>query len=370
MQDPQTALVDYSVTNADLNQSVPVNIYRSTTTTYNANDPNFASDYTFVGTADIPATAAGGTGTVKVSIPDGLPPDPSHPYVLAVANPSGTVQESDSGADPNDTAFLRVISIGFVVPGFNFKENPDLTWANNIVAGLKSDGYDSEGVLSWNWTLAGGHTGGIVNAGPALVSDALGSASVDLAALPADQQGNAVIDVNLIGHSRGAVVIEEAGQQLQNSPIPQLNVGNLALSMLDPHPANNNYGDPSNLGTNASGLLVRALSHIQANVFNDPNLLISPNVSYVTEYYQQTPAALVGPYLQTPAALATSLVEHALNPWGVAPSDVQSAIQGPDTGFAATPLAPPIGHSEVHDWYNANIVPELTDPYKYSLFGV
>src|SRR5215471_4798626 len=34
-----------------------------------------------------------------------------------------------------------------------------------------------------------------------------------------------------------------------------------------------------------------------------------------------------------------------------------------------SPIAP-IGHSEVHDWYNTNIVPELSDPYKYHLFGL
>jgi hypothetical protein len=57
-----------------------------------------------------------------------------------------------------------------------------------------------------------------------------------------DVPKGAVVDLQLIGHSRGSVVITRAMQDLQNdlSKIPQAAGGYWLLTYLDPHPAHAN----------------------------------------------------------------------------------------------------------------------------------
>src|SRR5207249_11553918 len=47
-----------------------------------------------------------------------------------------------------------------------------------------------------------------------------------------------VVDLHLIGHSRGSVVISQALQDLAGTTIPELQGGFKRMTMLDPHPAN------------------------------------------------------------------------------------------------------------------------------------
>src|SRR4051794_20594408 len=59
------------------------------------------------------------------------------------------------------------------------------------------------------------------------------------------------IDLHLIGHSRGSVVVSQAAIALQEldqgGSLPQLTAGRLRLTFLDPHPAHNTHtlGTPS-----------------------------------------------------------------------------------------------------------------------------
>ena len=61
-----------------------------------------------------------------------------------------------------------------------------------------------------------------------------------------DFDTNDVIDVNLIGHSRGAGVVSLAMNQLTGNPQDRPADGYYELTLLDPHPASNStLGDIS-----------------------------------------------------------------------------------------------------------------------------
>ena len=77
-------------------------------------DPVFdLSDDVRIDTRVVPLAA--GEHTVVVSLPEALAIDPSHPYVLAVADSSGEIAESDEG---DNTASFRIFTIGAVTHGF------------------------------------------------------------------------------------------------------------------------------------------------------------------------------------------------------------------------------------------------------------
>ena len=76
-------------------------------------DPAFdLSDDVRIDTRVVPLAV--GEHTVVASLPEALAIDPSHPYVLAVADPSGEIAESDEG---DNTASFRIFTIGAVPTG-------------------------------------------------------------------------------------------------------------------------------------------------------------------------------------------------------------------------------------------------------------
>ena len=87
--DSRGVTVTYQVAGTNL-PAIPLAIYRS-------------ADARFDPTADLPlggqalsgADLTPGNHTVTVTLPGGLPIDPAHPYVLAVADPGNVVAESN-----------------------------------------------------------------------------------------------------------------------------------------------------------------------------------------------------------------------------------------------------------------------------------
>ncbi len=160
-----------------------------------------------------------------------------------------------------------------------------------------------------------------------------------------------VVDLDLIGHSRGAVVISQALQDLDGTTFPALAGGFKKMTLLDPHPANNGYSKPDySAGSDRlSRALVRIYRWLQAHM-QDPQVIIPPNVDEADLYYQHSPAS----------AFPRGSEEAHLNLWGEDPSLIVNQSSAPLTVLNLTGDVDPdfgtIGHSEVPLWYDKYIV--------------
>jgi hypothetical protein len=288
-----------------------------------------------------------------------LPIDPAHPYVLVVANPLHTVPESDAGDyDENNVASFRKWVIGVVTNGLLPAGDLQAGWVTTMANSLKDlispegtvVGYDD--VIPFIW----GNTSNLPIPGQAV------AAGLDLARKVRDnaqslaiQMGpNDIIDLHLIGHSRGAVVISQALMDLQNDPgISQLQAGYKKMTMLDPHPANSLGSGlfSINLASRVS-LAAQAINLAFCRVANDPNVVVPGNVDMAEDYYQHTAwnqtTDLIGRYL--------------INLWGVA--HIPGALDND-----LTHAAPWMAHTRVTDWYQQYVIPSLASPSYWQLSG-
>src|SRR5262249_53322482 len=121
-------------------------------------------------------------------------------------------------------------------------------------------------------------------------------------------QPNDVVDLHLIGHSRGAVVVTTTAGLLDWNA-PPLAGGYLKLTLLDPHPARTSpvaYGSAAKC---AIGRLVDQTYHAFQAAVADPPLVIPPRVNRAEVFYQ------------TASVQATlSPQDRVLNIWGSVPA--------------------------------------------------
>jgi hypothetical protein len=172
-----------------------------------------------------------------------------------------------------------------------------------------------------------------------------------------------VVDVHLIGHSRGAVVVSQALLALSAAPGPrELRLGYTQVTLLDPHPARNraplalgilelaNGGGVSTVGgfsfdpRNPVSVAV-AVGTLRFQVaVKDPRVALPRNVDGAEMFYQRQPWFRV-----------TTPLEQQLrfNLWGVRPQEVVNrsgrAIVAID--LATVPSATGVGHTGVQFWY-------------------
>jgi hypothetical protein len=336
--DSKSVTFQYSIANASVKSSFSVAIYRAPRATFQPANDIKIGEKTFLS-----ADGSVGTHTFTLTITGGLPIDPAHPFVLAVANPTRSVVESDAQSDTNDVASFRTFVVGAVAHGY--EATPGLpAWVNGIAKGLTHDGYDVAIPFNWSSTSNTPLPGQAVAAGLKLANEI----AKDVAKLPLGP--NDVIDLQLIGHSRGAVVISQAALDLQAmeqassfSNSKALRSGFLKLTFLDPHPANN--GNPQQAWYSASGgslgrLGLGLYTQFQAAA-QDPQVVIPSNASDTEVYYQHA-SHLVAPSIQ----------EKFVDVWGQVP------ISGAVTHYCdLTGIVN--GHYEVPDWYLAHVVPTL-----------
>lgn len=353
--DSRTISVNYNISGSSLaGQNVTFNIYRSAA--YES-----LSGAQLIGTATIPGSdsadlSLGSHTGVKLSLtaPNGQPvtaltPNTALPFIVVVANPNGTIAESDSS---NNTASFETHVLGVIAHGLEL--NPQLWWLNDVPAWeLKMaadlpqcDGY--EAVIPFNWVrlsilpfpLA------IQLAGSELYQQVVAEADRLASQHPGD-----VVDINFIGHSRGTVVISEALQDLDGTGDPVLRGGYMQMTLLDPHPANLNFSkfswDPFlPLANDFAALVVwfELLAH-------DPQVIVPSNVMQTQLYDEQTRAGQLGFHYPS---------EILLNFWGETAGDIpdqsaQPILEQNLTNVTAAGIGL-IGHYEVHDWYLANVV--------------
>jgi hypothetical protein len=336
----QTITIDYDV-NATVS-SFRVAIYRSAT-----DQLNTSADRLITGTTLTGANAALGDHTnVPITISGGLQPDPKHPFVFAV----GTGPDNIS----TDADFQKVV-IAAVSHGF---EPPQLTntppaWETQMAASLQNEGFNYVEAFSWgttSWIPASGYA---VSAGDRLAAD-LESVVQNPAIVP---QG-AVVDIELIGHSRGSVVVNEAFTDLQaaSSTIPQLGGGYWRETLLDPHPASDATNDllAYNPSSTISTLAYKATLDIQHHM-DDPPINVPSMVSEVQDYYEHTCVTKLGSYW---GILKGFYTENYLDPEGLPPARL--TLLGNQTTLNSQDVtANGLGHGETHEWFQEFVVPTL-----------
>ncbi len=136
--------------------------------------------------------------TVTVPIPGGLPLNPEHPYVLAVANPVA----SEAGDTPSTASFrthtIAVITHGGIQDNAWKKNGPP--WTLQMAKSLRAEGYDQ--VIAYNWVAQSSTPG----AGGQARAEAGQAGPRGVAQFPATDP----VDIQFIGHSEGAVVNTQA----------------------------------------------------------------------------------------------------------------------------------------------------------------
>jgi hypothetical protein len=349
--DSRTVSVSFNIAGADLiGQVLNFNIYRS------ANFNSIAGAQ-LIGTAAIPASdsadlSIGQHPGVKLALTDTngqplptLTPNPALPFVVVVANPNGTITESNTA---NNTASFETHTLGVIVHGieFNFFRPTTPAWETQMATALQQmDHY--EAVIPFNWVQGSlmPFPGQTAKAASQLTQQVL--AEVDQLA---GQHPGDVVDVNFIGHSRGDVVISQALEDLEGVNDPAFHGGYIQMTMLDPHPANNQFGpinwDPNNVLAD----FIAAFTYIFQALVQDPQVIVPPDVTRAVEFDQQTPS---GQHFAAP-------VEQFLNLWGEGPTALPNQTGQPIPSQNLTGVIAPgiglIGHDEVHDWYTANVV--------------
>ena len=169
------------------------------------------------------------------------------------------------------------------------------------------------------------------------------------------------MDLHLIGHSRGAVVISQALGDLVGTTDPVLAGGYKLMTVLDPHPGNNTFFQPGY--SQGPGLLAAAAAATLIageSATQDPQVVIPSNVDAA----QVTSSTLRQPFL------GTSSLESYLNPWGEDPSllinQSGASVASVDLTSQVDSVLGPIGHVEVPVWYDQHVVQQdaVFAPYR------
>jgi hypothetical protein len=343
--DSRGVTFEYDVKNADLGQAVDIGIYRSA-------DDRFDSSDVEVGSVTVTAsgsgnsmrddngqpTAAVGHHRLTVALPQGLPLDPEHPYVLVVADPA---HQAGNVTETGNTAAFRMYVIGVVTHGGIQPKSwrRGAPWELRMANSLRAEGYDS--VIAYNWVPSSGHPGAAARQGPRLAKAVLHAASQ----FPA----NDPVDVHFIGHSEGTVVNSLAILQLSRDEPAALRAGYLKETLLDPHAANNHVpgGKQYSVSSGVLGTIARwAINDYQGRA-KDPLPVVPANVNAAEVFYQHTPIAQ-----------AKGSNHGVYNLWGQVP--VRAATGVPVNYYNLTGRG--ISHGgdySVPDWYQVHVVPTL-----------
>jgi hypothetical protein len=325
--DSRSLTVTYTVADSAVDE-VPIGFYRSSNNT-------FGGDKSFAPVANEPGDV--GTHTVTINLSQPLAINPSQPFVLVQADPNSIVPEL---SETNNTATFRTRVLGVVTHGFTLLGALSVSppsWITSMANSLKSQGYDR--TIAYDWTaLSNLPISGMVDLAAQGMVHQIDQALDQMKAL----YPNDVIDVQLIGHSRGADVVSEAASMLQGNSIVEQ--GTLRLTLLDPHPASNAFGADYSAAPIIGYPFELALIGFQS-LANDPPIVISPNVDIVDDYYQMTPWFIA----------ASGSGERILNLWGNVPITDNSAEPVHYDNLTWFGMS----HGQVINWYMSHVVPNL-----------
>jgi hypothetical protein len=287
--DSRSVTIDYRVDQA----SDPLSPLRFSV--YRSSDPRFDSGDTLLDTYTVTTGSAGrgdaalddsgqpadAPGTHRLTIPlaAGLPPYPSKPFVLVVADPGSP----STAASPDQTASFRTYVIGIVTHGAmintSWKHGPP--WELQTAAILRQQGYDA--VIPFNWVTESSNPGHAAMQGKRLARQVLATASRFPASAP--------VDLHFIGHSEGAVVNTQAIVAIEKAMPPQLAAGWVEDTLLDPHAASNAVPDQASAGGGLLGAIATSIVKSYQEKANDPAVFIPAGVDSAQVFYQHNPAS-------------------------------------------------------------------------------
>jgi hypothetical protein len=287
--DSQSVTIEYRVDQpVDAAAPVSFGVYRSADGRFDASDspvdtvtlvpPGVSGQAPTLDRAGGSATAVG-THHLTIALPGGLPPYPEKPYVLVVADPGSATATTD----PRQTASFRVYTIGVVTHGGiqdpSWKHGPP--WELEIAYMMRHEGFDS--VIAYNWALQSSTPGEAIKQSPRLARIILGTAD----RFPA----NAVVDLELIGHSEGTVVNTYALAKLQGEMPSQLKAGFIEDTLLDPHAANEDIVTGKQMSFNGplAGLADMVVNNYQREA-KDPPPYFPSIVDQANVFFEHTSA--------------------------------------------------------------------------------
>jgi len=348
--DSKSVTVQYDITEAGIGETIPVEIYRSSSDTF---DPSTATE---VDQETIPAQDSGGdssealgTHTVDIALNNPLKIDPQQEYVFVVVDSNHTIGFDDG---TYKEAHFRAFVLGAVSHGFSlFGGLTGLpAWETAAQQDLVNiDKYDQ--VIAFNWlSQSNAKVAGVtITQGQNLANQIQAAADALVA-----NYGNPgdVVDLQVIGHSRGAVVVSQALLDLELISDPVLNGGYKKMTLLDPHPANNSFAsqDYSSGGSLFDNYVAVPIYRSFQATAVDPQVVIPIDVNEAEIYYQHS------------SALDFSVFnsEGNLNLWGEDPSLIVNYSTAPLTVVNLTdnvdPSLGPIGHSEVPLYYEKYVI--------------
>jgi hypothetical protein len=259
-------------------------------------------------------------------------------------NPDGTQSK----------AHFQKFVFGAVTHGYEFFSSstpPD--FVAEIATALESYGY-LEPVIPFNWTATSGlgESGQATAAGDKLAAQIVAELKtlVSNGTIPTD----GVVDIQLICHSRGSMVMARVAQDLaaELDQIPNARAGYWRITFLDPHPSHES--DVVHLAAASGDFSQELLSHaqtLQSEMMDPFPLHVPGQVADVQTYFEMTPANLAPAHSD----------ESYINPWGTSRSQGGIVLDDPSkTAYQELHFTVPgIAHSQVHDWYVFVVLPKL-----------
>jgi hypothetical protein len=385
MTSPEQLTVTYDVESNPYDYPITLRVYRSDQADYDRDNFNQ------VMIVNVQLTSADSTegdhqiiitsnGQYQFLQSEPLRPDPTHEYVITTLDDNGHLNPQDVYNTPHFVFRIWVVAVvthGLAptgaIPGLSdllnllssnglLKDGPT-DWVSNMATALQNDGYDLALPFNWEQLSVTPDAQATEEAAEQLVTMILDD-------VPAELNGDGfngakdVVDLQLIGFSRGSVVISQALQDINDSntvdtnddlpsPPSWLSGGFDTMTMLDPHPADNEFGLMSQGNQqlldlfDASALAVEVVRYFQATA-EDENVVVPSNVSLAEDFYQNTPAAnLTG-------------MESYVNLWGESPTQIDN--EDPGLTIQEHKLGATIGHSEVVDYYMQQVVEQKGKP--------
>jgi hypothetical protein len=344
--------VEYDITGDIPVQPIKLDIYRSESTyfTYGKNQ--------LITSITLPPSSR------KVKIKGDFRIDPSRKFILAVADPENLIDENDSDVLNEDNSksirkfLLGAITHGYSITLFNYTS---IDWMKQMRGAMIMKGYDS--VLTHDWyeasddkkrnvTVNEGYKFAqkIVTESKHLTNSAISKYGYD---------GNFLVDLHLIGHSRGAVVVTQAAIKLSTISESKLLFDHKKLTLLDPHPANSSTLKTFNVPTlnrirsfyfppfynrlTAYNIWLAAQASINRYrsfclAARDPNIEIPSFIDEAESYYQRSEVVLPLPTIAGIPDVLWVMNLHGIPVKGAKNTEITS-------------LRPVNQHSDVYNWY-------------------
>ena len=325
----------YDVSEAEPNQPIAVGVYRSSSSSFDPSAAILVNEQTVP-----PRDSSGGDSeavgqhTVVIQDPMRLLPDPLHEYVFVVADPAHDIGDPTGAYHAADyRKFVLGVVVHGLVLGGSAAGVPQ--WETDMAANLqKDDHFDQVIAFDWASSLDLPIPGVTVHQGQRLANQI--AIVADSMVASEGNPGVDVVDLDLIGHSRGAVVVSQALQDLVGTTDPILNGGYKTMTMLDPHPANVRYflGDHS-FGKYPLKIVLEAYLIFETFAL-DPQMVIPANVDQANLYFQHTPARSF--------SILANPTEAILNLWGEEPK-TSSSISRQHRWACSTSRTPSIPRS-------------------------